>query len=548
LWPLVHYALCHRFDYWVQHCLPDVVEEAAAKVDASVLRLCGTALGQNFTAPGAALACKRLRLPARSKGGGIRSHVASSRATFVGALSSVLETFLDRTDELGVVHKGLYTAQLAGLFGAGAFDAGAAAEPLSDWLASDCPFAAGFSAAWAGLRAAAGSFACVLLAAPDGALRLRQKTLTEEVEKEKVVELTAEFEALGRNARSRQLWSQLDSFSSAWVTMWPLAPGDARNFTGAEFYEVAAQYFFLPSPGLAAHVGETIAFNSRWGRKEVPCDEFGDTLQNASLPGGGHSIYHDAAKLEVLEIAREMGLRAQPEVHTLFRDAVPPARRANLKKQVRGMIPDLMIALPVDGRGTVTEDTLLEVKTITFTPQSAAYAGARRATPVSGVRQRATGLETQTVRDLRRRDREWCGTQEGATGPLLARFRSFAKLRGLVFGALGEASPDVHKLLGVLAYTGAEAHGLAAGGTTTKAATGALAWQLKRRLARVVLKSRAKLLLDRRCFIGPGAPTAGDGRTNAPRAAGPRAFSQREHERGRWQQRSARGDYYNGCA
>ena len=53
----------------------------------------------------------------------------------------------------------------------------------------------------------------------------------------------------------------------------------------------------------------------------------------------------------------------------------------------------------------------------------------------------------------------------------------------------------MHKFIGMLAHMGCEVHGLAAGGTTTKAATGALAWQLKSRLTRVVHKSRAKQML-----------------------------------------------------
>jgi len=157
--------------------------------------------------------------------------------------------------------------------------------------------------------------------------------------------------------------------------------------------------------------------------------------------------------MEMLLAAREMGIRALPEVHDLFRHVVPPGRRENLKKQVSGIIPDLMMALPVDGRGTVCADTLLEVKTVTFTTDCAAYAGARRATPVSAVKARADGLELSTERDLRKRDEAWCGTAAGAVGPMLARFREFGKLRGLVFGALGEASPDVHKLIGTLAYS-----------------------------------------------------------------------------------------------
>ena len=75
----------------------------------------------------------------------------------------------------------------------------------------------------------------------------------------------------------------------------------------------------------------------------------------------------------MLHMAREMGLRAQTEIHALFRHTVPPDRRENLNKQVRGIIPDLMMALPVDGRGTVTEETFIEVKTVTFTQNYLIY-------------------------------------------------------------------------------------------------------------------------------------------------------------------------------
>ena len=46
-----------------------------------------------------------------------------------------------------------------------------------------------------------------------------------------------------------------------------------------------------------------------------------------------------------------------------------------------------------------------------------------------------------------------------------------------------------------------------------------MAWSIKKRLARVALKSRARMLLDRRQYVGAGAAQANGGRTNAPRAA-----------------------------
>ncbi len=212
---------------------------------------------------------------------------------------------------------------------------------------------------------------------------------------------------------------------------------------------------------------------------------------------------------------------------------------------MRGIIPDLMMALPVDGRLTVTEETLMEIKTLHFAPTCTAYSGARRVRPVSAVKVRADGLEGATERDLAKRDRAWCGTEADAVGPMLARFREFSKLKGLVFGAAGEVSKDVDKLIGLLAYTGAETYGLAAGGTTTLAAVGALAWQLKQRLARVAHKQRAKLLLDRRQTIGPDAPRAGSGRTNAPRGARRRPFSKHEFQRSQQQQRAARSSMFH---
>ena len=103
---------------------------------------------------------------------------------------------------------------------------------------------------------------------------------------------------------------------------------------------------------------------------------------------------------------------------------------------------------------------------------------------------------------------------------MLQRFREFPRLRGLVFGALGEVSPDVDGIVKILAHAGATVHGLARGGTTVAAATGQLAWLIKRRLARIDAFYRAKLLLDRRMFIGPNARAAGAGRFDAPSAVG----------------------------
>ena len=112
---------------------------------------------------------------------------------------------------------------------------------------------------------------------------------------------------------------------------------------------------------------------------------------------------------------------------------------------------------------------------------------------------------------------------------MLSRFREFPRLRGLVFGAVGEVSKDVDDLVRIMAHAGATVHGLARGSTSVAAATGQLAWLIKRRLARIDSYYRAKLLLDRRMFIGPNARQAGEGRFDAP--VGPRPGRSSEAER-----------------
>ena len=136
-------------------------------------------------------------------------------------MSSMVDPFTVHTDARGVTQPGLYTANLTSLFGEGAFDGEEqeGAKPLEGWLGLAILPAAAFISGWTALRVRAGDSAVVLLREPEHAVRLRQKELIAEVEKASVAELTAQFEALGRNARRRVLWSQLDSFSSAWATM-----------------------------------------------------------------------------------------------------------------------------------------------------------------------------------------------------------------------------------------------------------------------------------------------------------------------------------------
>ena len=89
---------------------------------------------------------------------------------------------------------------------------------------------------------------------------------------------------------------------------------------------------------------------------------------------------------------------------------------------------------------------------------------------------------------------------------------SYGTVRGLVFGAWGEASPEVHHLLSLLARQGARAKWRSMGCPDEASAVGCLAWLLRRRWGMTALREHARLKLDRLAYVGRGAASAADRR------------------------------------
>ncbi len=79
------------------------------------------ATGVNFDTK--EMAKERLRLPARMKGGGMKSVADKRCPTFLGALLDVLPRLIDRNAENGEVEVGCYSAHMTHIIGEGAYDA-----------------------------------------------------------------------------------------------------------------------------------------------------------------------------------------------------------------------------------------------------------------------------------------------------------------------------------------------------------------------------------------------------------------------------------------
>ena len=128
------------------------------------------------------------------------------------------------------------------------------------------------------------------------------------------------------------------------------------------------------------------------------------------------------------------------------------------------------------------------------------------------VARRARALLAEYAAKARYIDQQFCGTAPGSVGPLEVKLRTYDPVRGLVFGAWGEASPDVERLLTAFSRAGAAHHWHTMQVATPGSAQGILAWLLRRRWGMTAMREAARLKLERLEFVGRGAAHAADRR------------------------------------
>ena len=386
-------------------------------------------------------------------------------------------------------------------------DTGAHARPswLAPFLATGVPLALAIRRHWAALQAEAGDDLGIgPLSAPvhlAGQNEDRfQRALTAQREAIGYQVLDVWIRGLPADDMRRAAWLNLDRFSTTWVSCWP---SKDAYLTNAEFREVASFYFGLPSPACGPKRGERI------GSSRDVLDAYGCRLTTAKLPGDGWRTQHDALKWRLAQDLGEMHARASTEVYGLFAGCLPPAARRQVdgmpRRQRQGIVPDFVVYAPWDGP---EQPFLLELKTLhhgrTTYPASSSGAASRCA----AVARRARALPGEYLSKARRLDSRLCGTPEGVVGPVERQLQQFGGLRGLVFGAWGEASSDCEVLLSHAAGVGAERHWRSMGSRDQPAAVGTLAWLLRRRWGMTALRENARLKLDRLEFVGRGAAAA----------------------------------------
>ena len=285
-----------------------------------------------------------------------------------------------------------------------------------------------------------------------------------------------------QQARPVLVWPQLDKLSSAWLLAYP---GPHTGMSSAVFSEAVCSHLCLPSPVCRDRVGERV------GKAAV--DMFGDHVMAESLPGDTWRIRHDKVKSELNRLLLWSHLPATCEVFGIFSHLIPQEGLSRIERgrKRQGLVPDFEIQLPSATGGRVSG--LAELKVINCCPT--------RYTPghqVKAVDRRARLLEQEYIKKARNTDRQFGGVEEGRVGPVETKLLQYGKLQGLVVGAFGEGSEDLHSLVQTIAESKVSSMGLASG----RSELGVIVGQVRRMISTVSVRAQVQCLLSRVNMIG----------------------------------------------
>eukprot|EP00873_Tetraselmis_striata_P008568 jgi/Tetstr1/428832/TSEL_018819.t1 len=360
-------------------------------------------------------------------------------AAFIGCMNAILPRFLTRNSGTNTPTLGFFDPQLGSVLGRGSFNANSSARQydhfLNDAHGSDS-YAVEMREAWGRLQAATaghlGDADARQMEREVEAASGSQKELTAFLDQANNSRLRNEVCALPATCRERILFNQLDAASGMWTVAIPTA---RTAMTLHELREVAAGYFFLPSPCLAPVVGCQIILPST-EHNPVIVDLYGDALMNLPAPGDAHwRVQHDAIADAFRDhCVHDLGIAVRREVDDLFQQAVPLGNTVP-RDELKDLVPDAELSLPVFNVVTGSYDprslksTLLEFKTMRY---GVKYTSVPRATAVDRFERSLLG---DIQRGLAARDAAWHNTEPGQKGPLRD-ILDMSEYTGMVFGTV----------------------------------------------------------------------------------------------------------------
>ena len=511
LWVMLRSSISQRLDYWLTLVYPSQMKRAAEKMDNLILKVMEKLIGcqipmnetgEHWNCPvnvpveglsGRSFQSWILRLPIRAGGLGIRSNVETSHAAFIGGVEQALPHF---TKDSGICSS---LEDIVGDF----------KENNSRWtrlIQSGCRTGLEFLNSWNSMQREVQECATFLNkegdpgplhAAVEGAGDGREDGGTRRliVQQRELLRAAVLTEALSRypDPKKRQVvaWTNRDKLCTAWLQSLPGPEG----FSNPEFTEALALTLCMPSPACKDRVGEKV------GKSVV--DVFGDSIMSEPLPGDHWRTRHDKVKMAINSLCSWARLPTTVEVWGLFSHLIPQEALNKIQsgRARQGLVPDFRIQFPSSLGESQVKLAELKVLSSCKTRYSSSAGNKVRATD-----RRAQSLQAEYKKKARDLDKNTQGTSNQSRGPVERRLDEFGEIIGLVFGAWGEGSQEVHSLVETLAQCRLrfqmQQEGRPDQGSDNELAL--IVGQIRRRLSVTAVKAQVGCLLSRVHQVGPG--------------------------------------------
>ena len=310
-----------------------------------------------------------------------------------------------------------------------------------------------------------------------------------------------------RTNRPVWAWLQRDKLSAAWLQA---LPGPDTSLSSAEFSEAAAAALCLPSPACSDRLGHVI-------RGAQVVDLYGESVLCTITAGDHYRKRHDSYKMRLLQLCQWAGVDAEVEVFNLFAGSIPQEGLSRMERgrKVQSIVPDMRISIPEEGN---LAKRLHEIKIISSSKtRYTIHREGQEAT--RAVDKRSGELNSEYLAKARRTDQTYCGTAQGMVGPVERKLGSLGRVHGIVVGAFGEGSDDLHSLIHHLAVSRVRYAGPQLGRRgqlrTEEAEIAISTTFLRKTLSICAVRSQAQVLLGRLEVIGPGSAAAALRRNNA---------------------------------
>ena len=246
-------------------------------------------------------------------------------------------------------------------------------------------------------------------------------------------------------------------------------------------------------------------------------DLYGESVLCTITAGDHYRKRHDSYKMRLLQLCQWAGVDAEVEVFNLFAGSIPQEGLSRMERgrKVQSIVPDMRISIPEEGN---LAKRLHEIKIISSSKtRYTIHREGQEAT--RAVDKRAGELNAEYLAKARRTDQTYCGTAQGMVGPVERKLGSLGRVHGIVVGAFGEGSDDLHSLIHHLAVSRVRYAGPQLGRRgqlrTEEAEIAISTTFLRKTLSICAVRSQAQVLLGRLEVIGPGSAAAALRRNNA---------------------------------